>query len=96
MAIPGLLAVLRTALIECEEALIGELAGTLLAITPDVKRHVREHFNERDPELRRLALDALKEQKIRARQAQSPADASTGGKKGPQKLPEPPVGRGQG
>jgi HEAT repeat protein len=69
MAIPGLLAVLRAALIECEEALIRELAVTLLAITPDVKRHLREHFNERDPELRRLALDALNEQKIRARQA---------------------------
>jgi HEAT repeat protein len=73
-AIPRLLATLRGALIECDEALIGDLAATLLAITPDIKRHVREHFSERDPELRRLALEALKEEKRRARLGQAPPD----------------------
>lgn len=59
---PRLLTALTKALIECDHPLVEVLTGTLLAITPDPKRYVREHFPERDSELRQLALAALKEQ----------------------------------
>jgi hypothetical protein len=60
---PRLLAALTTALIDCDHSLVDLLARTLLAITSDPKRYVREHFPERDSELRQLALAALKEQR---------------------------------
>jgi hypothetical protein len=63
----GLLAALKTALIECDQPLVEALAGALLAVAPDLKQQVREYFDNRDPELRRLALAALKEQRSLSR-----------------------------
>jgi hypothetical protein len=62
-AAPRLLAALTGALTDCDQQLIELLAGTLLAITADPKRHVRDYFHRGDSELRQLALAALKEQR---------------------------------
>jgi HEAT repeat protein len=62
-AAPRLLARLTAALTDCDRQLIEVLAGTLLAITADPKRHVRDYFRQGDSELRQLALAALKEQR---------------------------------
>lgn len=64
-AAPRLLASFSTALIECDHPLVEVLASTLIAITADPKKYVREHFSEHDLELRRLAIAALKSHDIR-------------------------------
>jgi hypothetical protein len=64
-AVPGLLARFSTALVDCDQQLIETFAGALLAAVPDPRRRVREHFAD-DPELRRFALAALREEQERA------------------------------
>jgi hypothetical protein len=58
--------VLRKALIECDEPTTAIAAGALLATTSELKQQLREHFGE-DPELRQLAVQALREERDRIR-----------------------------
>jgi HEAT repeat protein len=67
LAAQPLLAALRTALIDCDHSAIDVLAGSLLAVSREPKRLVRAYFPEEDLELRRHALEALKEQRARSR-----------------------------
>jgi HEAT repeat protein len=60
---PRLLAAFNNALIQADHQLIEMLAATLLVISPDATRLVREHFAQNDPELRQLAMGALEEQR---------------------------------
>jgi len=72
---------LARALIECDYSLVEVLAGSLEAVTADSQRYVREYFLEGDVELRRLALDALEEQRAKLShegiQVDGPATGST-------------------
>jgi hypothetical protein len=61
----SLLRALEVALIEWNQPLIDALAGALLAVTADAWQKVGEYFRDRDPELRRLARDVLREQRWR-------------------------------
>jgi hypothetical protein len=59
-AVPALLSALELALIACDFSLIRCLTATLLAVSQDARKQVHDRFA--DPELRRLALDALQQQ----------------------------------
>ena len=63
-AFPQLLAAFSTALIKADYLVLEILAGTLLAVTPEAMRLVGEHFSADDPELRQLALEAMKEMAV--------------------------------
>jgi hypothetical protein len=56
-----LLEALGVALVDCKHALVQVLASALLAVSPDARARVRDHFGGRDPELRSRALAALRE-----------------------------------
>ena len=58
-----LLAAFHKALIECDDTLINILAAALLAVAPDARQCVREHFTGPHRDLRRLALEALRDQR---------------------------------
>lgn len=58
-----LLNALRAATLNGEHTLIDLLAGTLLAVVPDPERQIREHFGPDERELRRLALESIREQR---------------------------------
>jgi hypothetical protein len=77
LAVRRLLAELTGALIECDHALIEILASTLLAITADPKQHLRDFFADQDPELRRLAIQAVKEQRSKLRRQRRPDRGET-------------------
>ena len=71
-AAPQIMAALATALIKADHSLAELLAATLLVVTPQPKRYVREHFSESDPDLRQLALEILKEQQASLQRQQAP------------------------
>ena len=54
----------RLALVEEDEPLVASLAATLRAAVPAPKKAVRAFFGD-DPELERMALAVLKEQRNR-------------------------------
>ncbi len=60
-AIGDLLGAFAAALVDCDFPFADVAAQALLAITPDPEKYVDEYFEEGDPELRQLALDALDE-----------------------------------
>jgi hypothetical protein len=62
-AVGRLLAELEMGLIECDYELIDAAARTLLAMSGDAERHVREYFAGRGAEMKRQALAALAQQR---------------------------------
>ncbi len=60
-AIGDLLGAFTAALVDCDFPFVDVAAQALRAITPDPEKCVSEYFEEGDPELRQLALDALEE-----------------------------------
>jgi len=57
------LGVLSSALVECDHTLIETLIGTLRAVAADPERSLWKHFNVGDPDLLKLALQVLNEQR---------------------------------
>jgi hypothetical protein len=72
-----LLTALRVALIDCSGFQIDALAGALLAVTPDARRQVRDFFTGPDLELRRFALEALRDQRRQGDLGQANDDQMT-------------------
>jgi hypothetical protein len=60
-AIGDLLGAFTAALVNCDHGFVDIVARALLAITPDPEKCVDQYFEDGDPELRLLALDALDE-----------------------------------
>jgi HEAT repeat protein len=60
-AVGDLLGAFTSALVDCEHGLVDMVARSLLAISPDPEGRVDEYFEDGDPELRWLALEALQQ-----------------------------------
>jgi len=60
-AVGDLLRAFTAGLVDCDHRFVDIVAHALLAITPDPERHVSEYFEEGDPELQWLALEALQQ-----------------------------------
>ncbi len=79
-----LLARLEKALIECDHSLVEPLAMALLATSAKPKQRIRDYFEGRDPELRRLCHQAIEEQ----RSKKATEDNGSSAKGVPVPLPE--------